>query len=403
MKLVLNNLFSGLNIAFPENSFEVEFWDGTKKKYGQGENKFRLILKNKESIKRVLRSKSLGFGEEFTKGNIIIEGDLQCFLILTHQVKSTLHFSLKDKLRILYNYFFSPETVSKAKENVGYHYDLGNDFYFLWLDETLTYSSAYFRKENDTLKEAQLNKYHHISKKLQLKKGETLIDIGCGWGGMIFYATENFGVKCEGYTLSENQYSYLKEKIKEKGLEDFIKIHLKDYRKAEGKFDKFVSLGMFEHVGKKFYPVFFKKAKELLKPKGIGLLETVGSYKDKPVDKWITKYIFPGVFTPTLSMITEPMSKNNLVFFDIEDLRIHYAKTLDCWAENFEKNLDKIKPIIRKKFNDINKTEEFIKMWRLYLNGCSVSFKTGSKTQYQVAFTRDFNNKLPLTREYIYK
>ena len=278
MKSALDKLFKTLSLNSPDASFEVEFWDGTKEKYGSGQKKFKLVLKNKGSINRVFTGGSLGFGEEFMKGNIQIKGDLQNFLKLLYGgYYSNLRLSLGNKLKIFLNYLFSLGTISKSKKNVSYHYDIGNDFYSLWLDPTLTYSCAYFKKESDTLEQAQLQKYEQVSKKLQLKQGETLVDMGCGWGGMMFYAAKNYGVKSEGYTLSENQYQYVLNKIQEENLADFIKVHLKDYREAEGKFDKFVSIGMFEHVGKKFHPIFFDVVKKLLKPEGIGLIQTIGS------------------------------------------------------------------------------------------------------------------------------
>ncbi|PIQ98333.1 MAG: SAM-dependent methyltransferase, partial [Candidatus Nealsonbacteria bacterium CG11_big_fil_rev_8_21_14_0_20_39_9] len=283
-----------------------------------------------------------------------------------------------------------------------YHYDVGNDFYSLWLDPTLTYSCAYFKKEEDTLEQAQLQKYEHVSKKLQLKRGETLVDMGCGWGGMMFYAAENYGVKCEGYTLSENQYSYVLEEIRKRKLQDFVKIYLKDYREAEGKFDKFVSIGMFEHVGKKFYPIFFEVVKKLLKSGGTGLLQTIGSSKDTPTDPWVTKYIFPGGFIPALQVIINIMNQKGLVFFDIEDLRRHYHMTLDKWIERFEKNIDKIRKVLIKIFGSGERVEEFLRMWRLYLNGSSVSFKAGGNRLYQITFSNGLNDQLPLTRSYLY-
>ncbi len=403
MKSTLDNLFKPLSLNFPDTPFEVEFWDGAKEKYGSGKKKFKLILKNKGVINRILGEGSIGFGEEFVKGNILIEGNIQDLLKMGYgQNYISFKLSLKDKLKLFHNYISSPGTILNSKRNVSYHYDIGNDFYSLWLDRTLTYSCAYFKKEDDSLDRAQLNKYEYISKKLQLKKGETLIDIGCGWGGMMFYAAENYGVKCEGYTLSEEQYNYLVNEIRKRNLADSLKVYLKDYREARGRFDRFVSIGMFEHVGKKFYPAFFKIVKKLLKPKGIGLLQTIGSSKDKPSDPWITKYIFPGGFIPALQVIVSIMNQKDLVFFDIEDLRKHYAKTLDKWIERFEENINEAKKVLVKSLASSEKAEQFIRMWRLYLNGSSVSFKMGNNRLYQITFSNGLNNHFPLTRNYIY-
>ena len=403
MRSALDNLFKTLSSNSPDTPFEVEFWDGTKEKYGAGPEKFKLVLKNKRVIKRILGGGSLGFGEEFMKGNILIEGNLQELISMKYgQNFIDLNLSLKDKLKIFYNYITSLGTLLNSKKNVSYHYDVGNDFYSLWLDPTLTYSCAYFKKEEDTLERAQLQKYEYISKKLQLKQGETLVDMGCGWGGMMFYAAKNYGVRCEGYTLSENQYNYVLEEIKKRNLANFVKVYLKDYRMAEGKFDKFVSIGMFEHVGKKFYPVFFDMVKKILKPGGIGLLQTIGSSKDKPADPWITKYIFPGGFIPALQVIINIMNQKDLVFFDIEDLRIHYGKTLEKWIEGFEENIGEVRRVLTKSLGSSERAEEFVRMWRLYLNASSVSFKKGNNRLYQITFSNGLNNELPLTREYIY-
>jgi len=395
MKSVLDNLFKSLSLNSPETSFEVEFWDGTKEKYGAGSEKFKLIIKNKKVINRILGGGSVGFGEEFMMGNILIEGNLQELIKMKYGPNFIdFNLSLQDKLKIFYNYISSLGTILNSKRSISYHYDIGNDFYSLWLDPTLTYSCAYFKKEDDSLERAQSNKYEHISKKLQLKQGETLVDIGCGWGGMMFYAAENFGVKCEGYTLSLEQYNYLVDEIKKRNLQDLVRVYLKDYREAEGKFDKFVSIGMLEHVGKKFYPIFFEVVKKLLKPTGVGLIQTIGSSKDKPSDPWITKYIFPGGFIPALQVIVEVMNQKGLVFFDIEDLRIHYNMTLDKWIEGFEENIDKIRKVLIKSSGSREKAEEFVRMWRLYLNASSVSFKAGNNRLYQITFSNGLNNQL---------
>ena len=403
MKSLLINLFESLASDFPSTPFEIKFWDGTKTKFGSGPNKFSLILKDKNTVKRIISEKSIGFGEEFTKGNIKIEGDIQDFLKMSSsEAIVNLKISLKTKLKIFFNYIFSLGYLSKSKKNISHHYDLGNDFYSLWLDKTLTYSCAYFRNKDNNLEEAQLNKHEHIAKKLQLKKGENLVDVGCGWGGMMFYAAQNYGVRCEGYTLSKEQYDYVDDNIKKRNLSHLLKVYLKDYREIQRKFDKFVSIGMFEHVGKKFYPTFFDAVKKILKPKGIGLIQTIGSSKDKPTDPWITKYIFPGGLIPALQVIVKIMNQKNLVFFDIEDLRMHYAETLDKWIENFERNIDKVKSVMIKSLGSVEKAEQFIQMWRLYLNGSSVSFKVRNSRLYQITFSNGLDNKLPSTRKYIY-
>ena len=403
MDSTLDNLFQKLSRSYPDTPFEVKFWDGSIKGYGKGGNKFKLILKKKSVVGRILKEGSLGFGEEFMKGNIEVEGDLQELVKLGNdKAYNSLHFPFFKKIKLIYKYFSSLDTIRNAKKNVIYHYNVGNDFYKLWLDETLTYSCAYFKKDSDTLMQAQLNKYDHLCKKMQLKSGETLVDIGCGWGGMMFYAAKNYGANCVGYTLAENQYDYVKEMISREQLDDKVKIYLKDYRQASGQFDKFVSIGMFEHVGKEFYPEFFSMVKKILKPRGIGVLHSIGTINDRPTDPWVTTYIFPGGRIPTLPVITSFMNESNLVFYDIEDLRMHYAKTLDYWINNLEQNIEKVKKTAFDILKDDDKVTKFIRMWRLYLNGSSSSFKYGERRLYQITFTNGLNNDLPSTREYLY-
>jgi len=240
-------------------------------------------------------------------------------------------------------------------------------------------------------------------KKLRLQAGEKLLDVGCGWGGMMFYAAKQYGAKCVGYTLSKNQYDYVNEKIEREGWGDSVKIVLDDYRRISGVFDKFVSIGMFEHVGKKYYPEFFGMIKKALKPRGIGVLHTIGSQTGKAADPWIARYIFPGGFVPALGMVSDAMNGGGLVFYDIEDLRMHYAKTLDLWRNNLANNAIAVKKIVSRDLADSVRAENFYRMWQLYLNASAVSFKTAGNRLYQIVFTNGADNSLPLTRDYIYR
>jgi cyclopropane-fatty-acyl-phospholipid synthase len=403
MENILDNILQKISQRNPQTPFSAEFWDGTAKNYGHGPGKFHMVIKSRATVDKIIAGGTLGFGEEYSAGNLDVKGDIQEMLgMYDHWQEIGASLSLKTKVKILANYVFSRDTISNSKKNISHHYDIGNDFYSLWLDPTMTYSCAYFKNENDDLETAQTSKYDHICRKLQLKAGEKLLDIGCGWGGMMFYAAKNYGAKCVGYTLSKNQYDYVADKIKSEHLEGSVEINLKDYRRVTGVFDKFVSIGMFEHVGKKYYPEFFAMVKKSLKPRGIGVLHTIGSRTGAATDPWIAKYIFPGGFVPTLGMVTDIMNKSGAVFYDVEDLRTHYAKTLDLWAANFEKNGEAVKKIIARDLADAGKAENFIRMWQLYLNASAVSFKTGGNRLYQIIFTNGVNNDLPLTRGYIY-
>lgn len=395
MKDLLHNLFLKIAEELKNESFEVEFWDKEVKTYGNGSRSFKIIIKNPNTARRILSEKTLGFGEEYMEGNIEVEGNLQELLKLGY---SNAYKKLKPSLaiigKIILNYIIYLNTPLKSKSNVSRHYDRGVDFYSLWLDKSLTYSCAYFKKENDTLEQAQQNKYEHICRKLMLKKGEKLIDIGCGFGGMLIHAAEHYGIIGEGYTLSEDQFNEARNRVKKKGLENKLKIYLKDYREIHGKFDKFVSIGMFEHVGKRYYKDFFQKIRSILVPGVLGLLHTIGCDIDHPTDPWIRKHIFPGGEIPAVQNIIDSMANYDLHFTDIENLRMHYYKTLTKWLEGFEKNAPKIKEMYG---------EKFIRMWRLYLNGSASAFYNGGLSLYQLVFTHGINNQLPLTKEYIYE
>jgi len=404
MKKTLDRLFLRISEGYPDTPFGVDFWDGATNKYGEGEKKFTLKIKEPRAVTRIMTQGSLGFGEEYMRGAIDVDGDLQALIKLGNsKAYRSLRIPIVGKIKIIYAFMAARDTVRNARKNIQQHYDIGNDFYKLWLDPSLTYSCAYFKRPSDTLEQAQQNKYAYLCRKLRLKIGERLVDIGCGWGGIMFYAAKKYGVECVGYTLSENQYEYVVERITKEKMQGQVKIHLKDYREAEGQFDKFVSIGMFEHVGKAFYPAFFATVKRLLKPEGLGVLHHIGTTADRPTDPWVTKYIFPGGWLPTLSVVCAQMNKHDLVFYDIEDLRPHYARTLDSWIKNFESRIGDIKKALRGAINDEQGVTEFIRMWRLYLNGSSVSFKYGSNRLYQITFSNGPNNSLPLTRKYIYE
>ncbi len=328
-------------------------------------------------------------------GEIDVQGNIQRLFQLALGSSFDLdQLSRWQKVKFLGEYLRSRNSLQRARENITYHYDKGNDFYALWLDESMTYSCAYFRSVEDDLETAQRNKYEHICRKLSLKEGETLVDIGCGWGGMLIYAAQHYGVKGVGCTLSKNQAEYAQEKIHSLGLDKQITILYQDYRTLEGQFDKYVSIGMFEHVGKQFYPVFMKKVASLLKPGGLGLLHTIGKEVASPPDPWTMKYIFPGGYLPVLNEITYHLGVAGFSTLDIENLRFHYAKTLDHWAERFERQVEKVREMF---------DERFVRMWRLFLNGSAAGFKWGDTRLFQITFSNGLNNELSLTREHIYR
>ncbi|NIQ90206.1 MAG: class I SAM-dependent methyltransferase [Deltaproteobacteria bacterium] len=394
MKGSLMNIANLMHAADPRSRFAFEFWDGEAITYGN-QTEVVLRLKTKESAQQLLVNGFLGFAEAYMAGDLEVEGNLQELLRLGYAIEFDKHsLSFWQKMRFLLHRLSTRNTSSRVPKNISHHYDCGDEFYALYLDNTMTYSCGYFTSETDSLEQAQLNKYEHICRKLALQPGEKLLDIGCGWGGMLIYAAQKYGIKGLGNTLSRNQCQCAMRKIEELGLHNQIEVVLKDYRELTGTFDKFVSIGMFEHVGKEFIPVFMHKVSQLLKKGGIGLLHTIGKDAESPGDLWVSKYIFPGYYVPNLAEIVAQMGFSGLSILDVENLRFHYGHTLDCWADNYESNVEKVRSMF---------DESFVRMWRLYLQACAAGFKYGNSRLYQILFSKSLTNGLPLTRKHLYQ
>ena len=402
MKKTLQALLDALHQSLPETLFEVHFWDGEVLRYGDGKPQFILTLKTKEAARRIFTDGTLGFGEEYMKGTIEVDGDLRALLRFGFDPAfNNLELSFFNKLKVLAGFLLFRQTQGKARVNISVGYDHGNEFYKLFLDKSMTYTCAYFKHDDDTIEQAQDQKHDHICRKLRLKEGERLVDIGCGFGGMMFYAAEHYGAIVSGCTLSKKQYEHISEQIKLRKLEHRVTVHFQDYRNMTGKFDKFVSIGMIEHVGRRYHTVYFQKVKELLKEGGIGVLHMVGKDARIPSDLWLKRYLFPGLECPFIGDIFLEMGKVEFVPVDMENLRLHYSKTLEWWAKRFEENLDKIRALAGGG-DGIVYDEPFIRMWRFYLNACLLGLRYGTDRLYQTTFTHGINNSYPVTRDYLY-
>lgn len=355
---------------------------------GDGKPEFTVTFNKELSKKDLLTSTSLALGEAYIHGDIELDRDLYEVLdmFLGNMDKFTTDKSALKKL------IFTSMSKKNQKVEVSSHYDIGNDFYKLWLDETMSYSCGYFKNPDDTLYQAQVNKVDHILDKLHLEKGMTLLDIGCGWGFLLTRAAERFGVKGYGITLSQEQYEKFNNDIKEKGLEDLLEVHLMDYRDLEKSglsFDRVVSVGMLEHVGRGNYDLFLKNVNAVLKPKGLMLLHYISALEEHEGDPFIKKYIFPGGVIPSLREIVDLLPNYKFYTLDIESLRRHYSKTLLCWRDNFNKVRDTVIE---------TKGEDFTRMWELYLAACAATFHNGVIDLHQILFSKGVNNDLPMTR-----
>ena len=394
VKKIIKNIAQMMHQADPKACFAIELWDGDMIRFGDVPQT-TLRLKTKSCAKRVIRKGFLGVGESYMEGDLEIESDLQELLRIGLAIDfSNYRLSFRQKFRQRILALLNQDTLWRAPKNISYHYDRKDEFYALYLDKTMTYSCAYFKNPDDSLEQAQLNKYEHIARKLLLKPNESLLDIGCGWGGMLIYAAQKYGITGVGNTLSQNQYEYANHKIRELGLQNQLKVLYQDYRHLSGKFDKVVSIGMFEHVGKKFIHAFFQKVSDLLKTGGLGLLHTIGKDTPSTSDAWTLNYVFPGSYLPALHEIAHEMGKTGFSILDVENLRLHYAKTLEKWIENYERNIEKVRELF---------DEAFVKRWRLFLNSSAAGFKYGESRLFQVLFSKGSNNSLPITRAHVYR
>ncbi len=281
---------------------------------------------------------------------------------------------------------------SKSKRNVSHHYDLPGALYELFLDKDRQYSCAYFEKGSETLDEAQLAKMRHIARKLCLKPGMRVLDIGCGWGGLSLHIAKENGAKVLGITLSDEQERYARARAANTGAD--VSFRLLDYRLLNETFDRIVSVGMFEHVGLPNYLTFFKKVNACLKNDGIALLHTIGRLSGPGfTNPFIAKYIFPGGYVPALSEIVPAIEKSGLLITDVEVLRLHYAETLAAWRRNFERVRDKVAAMM---------SERFCRMWEYYLSGCEVGFRYHNLAVFQIQLAKQVD-AAPLTRAYLYQ
>ena len=282
--------------------------------------------------------------------------------------------------------------IGKAEQNVAHHYDLGNDFYKLFLDEGLQYSCAYFVNDNETLEQAQRNKMRLLAAKLNLAPGLKILDIGSGWGDLGLYLARLEDVEVVGVTLSKEQFELSNARARKAGLDHRVRFELKDYRQLTGRFDRIVSVGMFEHVGVQHYGEFFSKINELMDDDGLTLIHSIGHMSPPgTASPWLRKYIFPGAYSPALSEVFEVVEQNSLWVTDLEFLRVHYAKTLAHWVQRFEANRDKIEAMY---------DARFVRMWEFYLISCEMMFRTGSQLVFHMQLARK-RDAAPIVRDYI--
>lgn len=378
----------------------LRYWDGREVTVGAPPAQMTLHLRSPSVFWQILRNPSLGFGNAYIDGRLTFEGDLQAFL----QAVTRLATELEGPWR-LFSTLIQPLVLRtpprRAEMNARFHYDKGNAFFRLWLDPSLTYSCAYFRTEQDDLTTAQEQKRELICRKLELKPGMTLLDVGCGWGSLLFHAIERYGVRGIGVNPSREQARHIEEEARRRGLADQLTLHVADWRALGGTYDRVVSVGMYEHVGRAHGRAFHEKWSGWLKPGGVSLLHTIGAMDSIAPDPWITEHIFPGGYLPALAELASHAAAAGLIVADVENLWRHYALTLAHWSKNFAAAREQILRMATDgtSAEALAEAERFVRTWWLYLNGSEAAFRVGRIHLWQLILTKGKRPDQPLTRQ----
>ena len=359
-------------------------WDGFALPPDAPASQPTIIVKNRSALFGWLFNPDLNFGEAFMAGGVEVRGDLVAVLeeVYRLQRRSPARPS---------RWWMRANSVHAAKDNVHHHYDLGNDFYRLWLDQEMLYTCAFFPQPDCTLEEAQIAKMDRVCRKLRLRPGERVVEAGCGWGALAIFMAREYGVTVRALNVSTEQVAFARARALALGLEDRVEFVEDDYRNITGTYDVFVSVGMLEHVGLADFQTFGRVIEGSLTGQGRGLLHFIGRDQPAPLNPWIRKRIFPGAYPPTLGEVFDRvLEPRDLAVCDIENLRPHYAKTLDHWRRRFEASADRVSRMF---------DESFVRAWRLYLAGSQAAFSTGWMQLFQVVFSRGGSPPVAWTRD----
>lgn len=354
-----------------------------------------VYIADSKTLFNLALSPEVGFGDGYMTGKIRISGDLVRLLEnLYYSGASRDGAGWYSKLRSRWQDWRQANTPEGSRRNIHHHYDLNGDFYKLWLDSRMVYTCAYFPEPSATLEDAQLAKMDYVCRKVQLRVGEKVIEAGCGWGALALYMARNYGVTVRAFNISNEQVRYARERARMEGLSHLVEFIEDDYRNISGNCDAFISVGMLEHVGAEHYSELGKVIQRTTGKAGRGLLHFIGRVQARPFSGWIRKRIFPGAYAPALSQALDVLEPQNFAVLDVENLRFHYAKTLEHWLNRFEQSAAKVAEMF---------DEDFVRAWRLYLAGSLTAFRVGSLQLFQTVFAGSDYLRIPWTREYLYR
>jgi len=372
--------------------FTVALWDGFSITPAQGKALGTATIHNQAALMQLVRYGEIGFGDAFSSGGITVEGDLVEFLVEAFRGVAEVRGPVK-LVKRLQQRKPRANTPDGSRQHIHHHYDIGNDFYRLWLDAEMQYTCAYFPQPKMSLEAAQQAKMDHICRKLQLRPGDRVAEAGCGWGGLARHMALHYGAKVSSWNVSAEQVRYASDRARTEGYADQVTYVLDDYRNISGEFDAFVSVGMLEHVGQENYPTLGEVVDRCLATDGRALVHAIGRNRPRLMNAWIEKRIFPGAYPPSLREMMDILEPYRFSVLDVENLRLHYARTLQEWLARYDGAYDEV----LNQFDD-----EFGRAWRLYLAGSQAAFLIGALQLFQVLFTRERNNTLPWSRQHLY-
>ncbi len=379
-------------------TLSVQMPDGITHTLGEGMPQAHIVVHRRDVLRRIARDPELELGETYMDGGWEPgEGGLLAVFALAavnQQQVLADRVGLRGVVSRLRHHAVELNNARRSRANVHHHYDIDEQLFRGFLDQDMQYSCAYFSRPGMTLDEAQTAKREHIARKLLLRAGQRVLDIGCGWGGMALHLAEHYGVEVVGLTLADDQLRVAQARARAARLEDRVQFRLQDYRLHQDQYDAIVSVGMFEHVGRPQYQVYFDAIERMLKPDGRALIHTIGRTRPPTVtDAWIRKHIFPGGYIPALSEVSRRIERSGLILSDLEVLRLHYAKTLQHWHQRFQR----IRDVTAERFD-----ERFCRMWEYYLQLSEAAFRWGELVVFQFQLARA-NDTVPLTRDYLYQ
>jgi cyclopropane-fatty-acyl-phospholipid synthase len=368
-------------------------WDGQEIRVSPAPSLGTVVVHDPAALWRLALNPFFQFGEAYANGQLDVVGDLVEALVaigraLRMSKSAGFLYELARRVRVpRFN------SLAASRDNIHHHYDIGNDFYRLWLDEQLAYTCAYFALPGVSLEQAQVAKFDHVCRKLRLRAGQRVVEAGSGWGGLALHMARHYGVKVRAYNISRAQVAYARLRAQAEGLADRVEFVEDDWRHITGKYDAFVSIGMLEHVGEANYRRLGEVIDRVLSDTGRGIVHSIGRNKPAPLDPWIERRIFPGSYPPSLAQMMAVFEPRDFSVLDVENLRLHYAQTLRHWLARFERAVQPIAQMF---------DERFVRMWRLYLAGSIAAFETGDLQLFQVVFARREVNDLPRTRAHLY-